>query len=58
MRQISSFTEKETPVQNMGVLFSVTQWVLVEMESNPSQSFIAQLSFDTPDNAISHILPM
>lgn len=36
MRQIPSFTERETPVQNMGMLFSATQQIPVEMESNPN----------------------
>lgn len=36
IRQIPSFIEREIRVQNIRVLFSATQWIPVEMESNPS----------------------
>lgn len=36
IRRIPSFTERETCVQNIRVLFSATQRIPVEMESNPS----------------------
>lgn len=34
MRQISFFTKGETPIQDMGVLFSTTQRIPVEIENN------------------------
>lgn len=58
MRQISSFTERETPVQNMVVLFLATQWIPVEIKSNPNQSFMARIPFDTSDTTIFCIMPM
>lgn len=39
MRQILLFTERKAPVHNMGVLFSATMWVSVDLESDPILSF-------------------
>lgn len=58
MRQISSFTKRETPIQDMGVLFSTTQRIPVEIENNSDRSFTMHLSYGTPNTAISHIMPM
>lgn len=58
MRQISSFTEIETPMHNMGVPFPATRLVPIEIENNQIQTFVAQLPFGTPDTIVSHILPM
>ena len=56
MSRISSFIEREPPVQNMGVFFPATQRIPIEIEENPSRSFMAQLSYSTVDIAIAHIL--
>ena len=58
MRQIPPFTKRETLVQNMGVLFSTTQRIPIEIESNPNQSFMARLPFGTLDTIISRIMCM
>ena len=52
------FTEKEPLVWNMGVLFSVTQRIPVEVDEDPSQSFMARLLYDTPNTTIVCILYM
>lgn len=56
LTHIPSFIEKGFPVQNIGVFFLVTQQILVEIDKNPSQSFMTRLLYDTPDTAITHIL--
>ena len=38
LRQIHSFIERETPVQNMGVLFSTTQRISIKIDNDPSRS--------------------
>ena len=58
MSRISSFIEREPPVQNMGVFFPATQRIPIEIEENPSRSFMAQLSYSTVDIAIARILHM
>ena len=42
----------------MGVLFLATQWIPIEIENNPDHSFMAWLPYGTPNNVISHIMPM
>ncbi|KAJ9703008.1 hypothetical protein PVL29_004670 [Vitis rotundifolia] len=49
LKRIISFTEREPLIQNMGVFFSTTQRILVEIDDNPNRSFTAQLLYDTPD---------
>ena len=56
LTHIPSFTERGVPVQNIGVLFLVTQQIPVEIDKNPSQSFMTRLLYGTPDTAITHIL--
>lgn len=56
LTHISSFTERGVPIQNIGVLFLVTQQIPVEIDKNPSQSFMTQLLYSTPNTAITHIL--
>lgn len=58
MKQIPSFIEREAPVHDMGVLFLATWRVSVDLESDPTISFVAYLQFSTPDSVVSHILPM
>ena len=58
MSRISSFIERAPPVQNMGVFFPATQRIPIEIEENPSRSFMAQLSYSTVDIAIARILHM
>ena len=58
LRQIPSFIERETLVQKMGVLFSATQRILIEIDNDPNQSFMARLPYSTPGTAISRIMPM
>lgn len=45
LNHTSSFIERKLPVQNMGMLFSATQLIQVEIDENPSQSFIARLLY-------------
>ena len=49
LKRIPSFTKREPLVQNMGVLFSVTQRIPIEIDDNPSRFFKARLSYSTPD---------
>ncbi|KAJ9709490.1 hypothetical protein PVL29_001122 [Vitis rotundifolia] len=58
LRQIPFFIKKETPIQNMGVLFPTIQRIPVEIDNDPNQSFTAQFSYGTPDSIISRIMPM
>ena len=58
LRQIPSFIERETLVQNMGVLFSATQRIPIEIDNDPNQSFTARLPYSTSGTAISRIMPM
>lgn len=58
MRQIPSFTKGKAPVHNMGVLFLVNRRVSMDLESDPSLSFVARLPFGTSDIVVSRILPM
>ncbi|KAL6320725.1 hypothetical protein AAG906_008725 [Vitis piasezkii] len=58
LRQIPSFTKRETLVQNMGVFFSATQWSSVKIENNLDRSFTTRLSYDTLDIVISRIMSM
>lgn len=58
MRQIPSFTERETLVQDMRVLFSTTQQIPIEIENNSDRSFTTHLSYGTLNTAISRIMPM
>lgn len=58
IRQIFSFTKRETPVQYMGVLFSTTQQIPIEIENNSDRSFTTHLSYSTPNTVISRIMPM
>ena len=58
MRQISSFTKRETLVHDMRVLFPTAQWISIEIENNLDRSFTACLSYGTLDTTISHIMPM
>lgn len=55
---ISSFTKREPPRQNMGVLFSATQWIPIKVDENPSRFFMARLLYNTLDTAIARILYM
>ena len=55
---IPFFIEREPLVWNMGVLFLATQRILVEVDKDPSQSFMARLSYDTPNTAIVYIIYM
>lgn len=55
---IPFFTEREPLVWNMGVLFLATQRILVEVDKDPSQSFMARLPYDTPNTAIVYIIYM
>lgn len=58
MRQIPSFTERETLVRDMGVPFPTTQQILVEIDNDPSRSFMARLSYNTSNISLSRIMPM
>ena len=49
LKRIPSFTEREPPIQNMGVLFPATQRIPIEIDDNPSRFFKARLSYSTPD---------
>nr|CAN67980.1 hypothetical protein VITISV_005014 [Vitis vinifera] len=52
------FREREAPMQDMGMLFSTTQWIPVEIDNDPSRSFTTRFSYGTLDFAISRIMPM
>ncbi|KAJ9687146.1 hypothetical protein PVL29_015842 [Vitis rotundifolia] len=58
LSRIPSFTENEPPVPNIGVLFPTTHQILVEVDENPSQSFMARLPYSTPNTTIVYILHM
>lgn len=58
LRQIPSFTKRETLIQNMGVLFSATQWISVKIENNLDGSFTTRLPYGTLNNVISRIMSM
>lgn len=58
IRQIHSFTERETLVQDMRVLFSTTQRIPVEIETDLDRSFTTRLWYSTPNATISCIMPM
>ena len=58
MRQIPSFTKRETLVHDMRVLFPTAQWISIEIANNLDRSFTACLSYGTLDTTISHIMPM
>ena len=45
-------------MQDMGMLFSTTQRIPVEIDNDPSRSFTTQFSYGTPDFAISCIMSM
>ena len=45
-------------MQDMGMLFSTTQWIPVEIDNDPSRSFTTRFSYGTLDFAISRIMPM
>ena len=40
----------------MGVIFLATQRISIEVEENPNQSFMAWISYGTPDIAITRII--
>ena len=58
LKRIPFFTERESSVQNMGVLFPATQQIPIEIDNDPSRSFTTWLLYGTPNTAISHIIPM
>lgn len=58
MRYIHSFIERKSLVHNIGVFFSATRRVSMDLESNPNLSFAARLLFGTLDTVVSHILFM
>ena len=58
LRQIPSFTKRETLIQNMGVFFSATQWSTVKIENNLDRSFTTRLSYGTLDIVISRSMSM
>ena len=58
LRRIPSFTNRETLIQNVRVLFLATQWILIEINNDLNGFFIARLSYGTSDSAISRIMPM
>lgn len=45
-------------MHNIGVLFSTTRQVSMDLESDPNLSFTARLLFGTLDTVVSHILFM
>ena len=45
-------------MNNMGVLFSATRRVSVDLDGAPNIFFVAWLPFDTPEFVVSRILPM
>ena len=55
---ISFFIEREPLVQDMGVLFPGMQWIPVEVDEDPNQSFIARLPYGTPYTTIAYIIHM
>ena len=55
LKRIPSFTKREPLVQNMGVLFSVTQRIPIEIDDNPSRFFKARLPYSTPDITIARM---
>ena len=58
LRCIPSFTEMESLVQEMGTLFPITQWIPIEMDEDPSQSFMTRLLYGITDIVIAHIIHM
>lgn len=45
-------------MQDMRVLFLAMQRIPVEVDEDPSQSFMAQILYGTPNIAITHIIHM
>lgn len=45
-------------MQDMRVLFLAMQRIPVEVDEDPSQSFMTQILYGTPDIAITHIIRM
>ena len=48
----------EPSITNMNYLFPTAQRILVEVNNDPEQSFIACAPFGTPNSAIEVIMPM
>ena len=58
LRRIPSFTDREPPVQDIGTFFPAMQGILIEMDENSNQSFMARVPYGTPDTVIARIIHM
>ena len=58
LSRIPSFTENEPLVQDMRVLFLAMQWILIEVDEDPNQSFMTRLPYGTTDTVITRIIHM
>ena len=58
LRRIPSFTDREPPVQDIGTFFPAMQGILIEMNENSNQSFMARVPYGTPDTVIARIIHM
>lgn len=58
LKHFPSFIDMEPSVTNMNYLFPIAQQILVEVDNDPEQSFIARAPFGTPNSAIEVIMPM